>query len=266
MIRGGGEIGPTTLSIFFAVHTAVIPACLVILMPFHFWRVRKSKGLVIPRTPQEDPVDKGESVVTIPNLIIRELTVATVLIALIMVVSVLFNAPLEAKANPGISPNPTKAPWYFAGLQELLLHFHPFFAVLIIPLVTVVALFFLPYIRYDADTAGVWFASLRGRRTAIVAVVAGLIITPPAIIADEFFIDFAGWLPGLPAVISNGLLPALLALSGIIGFYGLMKKYYAANSNEAIQAIFVLLLIAFIILTITCVWFRGSGMALTWPG
>jgi quinol-cytochrome oxidoreductase complex cytochrome b subunit len=266
MIRGGGEIGPATLSNFFAVHTAVIPACLVILMPFHFWRVRKSKGLVIPRTPQEDPADRGESVATIPNLIIRELAVAAVLIALIMVVSVLFNAPLEAKANPGLSPNPTKAPWYFAGLQELLLHFHPLFAVLIIPVVTVTVLFFLPYIRYDADTAGVWFASLRGRRTAIVAVVFGLIATPPAIIADEFVIDFAAWMPGAPAVISNGLLPAALTLAGIIGFYGFMKRYYAANNNEAIQSVFVLLLIAFIILTITCIWFRGSGMALTWPG
>jgi len=266
MISGGNEIGPATLSNFFAVHTAVIPACLLILMPFHFWRVRKSKGLVIPRSPQQDPADKGESVATIPNLIIRELAVAAVLIALIMVVSVLFNAPLEAKANPGLSPNPTKAPWYFAGLQELLLHFHPLFAVLIIPVVTIVALFFLPYIRYDADTAGVWFASLRGRRTAIVAVVVGLIITPPAIIADEFIIDVAAWMPGVPAVISNGLLPAALALAGIIGFYGLMKRYYAANNNEAIQAVFVLLLMAFIILTITCIWFRGSGMALMWPG
>ena len=266
MIRGGGEIGPATLSNFFAVHTAVIPACLVILMPFHFWRVRKSKGLVIPRTPQEAPADRGESVAAIPNLIIRELAVAAVLIALIMVVSVLFNAPLEAKANPGLSPNPTKAPWYFAGLQELLLHFHPLFAVLIIPVVTVTALFFLPYIRYDADTAGVWFASLRGRRTAIVAVVFGLIATPPAIIADEFVIDFAAWMPGAPAVISNGLLPAALILAGIIGFYGLMKRYYAASNNEAIQSVFVLLLIVFIILTITCIWFRGSGMALTWPG
>ena len=110
MIRGGGEIGPATLSNFFAVHTAVIPACLVILMPFHFWRVRKSKGLVIPRTELEDPADRGETVATIPNLILRELAVAAVLIALIMVVSVIFKAPQESKYNPRLSPNPTKSP------------------------------------------------------------------------------------------------------------------------------------------------------------
>ena len=57
-----------------------------------------------------------------------ELVVATVLIAFIMVFAVLFNAPLGAKANQGLSPNPTKAPWYFAGIQELFLHIHPLFA------------------------------------------------------------------------------------------------------------------------------------------
>ena len=76
VVRGGVDIGPATLSTFYAIHTAVIPACLLILMPFHFWRVRKSGGLVIPRTPQEDPDDRGESVAAIPNLIMREVVVA----------------------------------------------------------------------------------------------------------------------------------------------------------------------------------------------
>jgi quinol-cytochrome oxidoreductase complex cytochrome b subunit len=266
MVRGSSEIGAVTLSNFFAVHTAVIPACLVILMPFHFWRVRKSKGLVIPRAPQEGSAERGEPVATIPNLMVRELTVAAVLMAAILVVSVLFNAPLEAKANPGLSPNPTKAPWYFAGLQELLLHFHPLFAVLIIPAVILTTLFLLPYFRYDVDTAGIWFASWRGRRTAIVAAITATIATPLGIIADEFLIDFTAWLPGAPTVISNGLLPAGLALAGIIGFYVLMKRYFGANNNEAIQAVFVLLVTVFVILTFACIWFRGSGMALTWPG
>jgi hypothetical protein len=61
------------------------------------------------------------------------------------------------------------------------------------------------------------------------------------------------------------LLPAALALACIIGFYWLMKKKYTATNNETIQAVFVLMLVAFIILTVTCVWFRGNGMALMWP-
>jgi quinol-cytochrome oxidoreductase complex cytochrome b subunit len=265
LIRGGLDIGPATLSIFFAIHTAIIPAALILLMPFHFWRIRKARGLVIPRVPGDDRQDRGDSVATIPNLIVRELVVASVLIALIMLFSVMVNAPLEAKANPGLSPNPTKAPWYFAGLQELLLHFHPLFAVLVIPVIITGLLFFLPYLRYDEDAAGAWFASYRGRKMAIVAAAVALIITPPAIIADEFVINFAGWVPAVPVVISNGLLPSTLVLAGISGFYLLFRHKLRANNNEAIQAVFVLLLMTFVILTITGIWFRGQEMALVWP-
>jgi quinol-cytochrome oxidoreductase complex cytochrome b subunit len=265
LIRGGADIGTTTLSIFFAIHTAIIPAGLIVLMPFHFWRVRKARGLVIPRKPDDDPQDRGESVATIPNLIVRELVVASVLIALILLFSILFNAPLEAKANPGLSPNPTKAPWYFAGLQELLLHFHPLFAVLVIPVVILGLLFLLPYLRYDAATAGVWFTSYQGRKTAVVAAIVAVILTSLGIVADEYVIDFASWIPAVPVVISNGLLPAALVLAGIVGFYWWIKKKYSTTSNEVVQAVFVLLLTAFVILTVTGIWFRGSGMKLTWP-
>ncbi len=265
LVRGGSDIGPTTLSIFFAIHTAIIPAGLICLMPFHFWRIRKARGLVIPRKPDGDGQDRGESAATIPNLVVRELVVAALLIALMMLLSILFNAPLEAKANPGLSPNPTKAPWYFAGLQELLLHFHPLFAVFVIPVTIIGLLFFLPYLRYDADTAGVWFASYRGRKMAVIAAAIALIITPPGIVADEFGIDFAAWMPAISSTISNGLLPAVLILVGIIGFYLLMKQGFHANNNEAVQAVFVLLLTAFLILTVTGIWFRGKEMALVWP-
>jgi quinol-cytochrome oxidoreductase complex cytochrome b subunit len=265
LIRGGSDIGPGTLSVFFALHTAFMPACLLVLMPFHFWRVRKGGGLVIPRTPDEDPSSRGASVPTIPNLILRELVVAVVLIAFIMLVSVIFNAPLGAKANPGLSPNPTKAPWYFAGIQELLLHFHPLFALFIIPVLILIALVAIPYLNYQTAAAGVWFASHRGRRLAVAAALAAVIVTPIGIVADELIIDFAAWMPGLSPVIRNGIMPAAFVLAAIIAFYRLVKKKFAATNIESIQSVFVLLATAFIILTITGIWFRGAEMALMWP-
>jgi len=265
LVRGGSDIGPATLSIFFAIHTAVIPACLLMLMPFHFWRVRKAGGLVIPHIPDEEQNNRDEKVPTIPNLILREIVVALVLIAAIIVFSVIFDATLGAKANPGLSPNPTKAPWYFAGLQELLLHFHPLFALFIIPILMMIALLSIPYINYQTNTAGVWFASFKGRSMAVVAALVAIIVTPIGIVADEFVVDFAAWLPDLSPFVSNGILPAAFSLTGIIVFYWLMKKKYAANNNESIQSVFVLFVVAFIILTITGIWFRGEGMALTWP-
>jgi quinol-cytochrome oxidoreductase complex cytochrome b subunit len=265
LIRGGDEIGPATLSIFFALHTAVIPACLLVLMPWHFWRVRKAGGLVIPRRPDEDEASQDEKVPSIPNLILREIVVALVLIAVIMLISIFFGAPLGAKANPGLSPNPTKAPWYFAGIQELLLHFHPLFALFIMPVLMLIALVSIPYFNYQTETAGVWFASHRGRRLAVLAALIAIILTPIGIAADEFVIDFAAWVPDLSPFVSNGIFPAAFVLAAISMFYWLLKKKYAATNNESIQSVFVLLTVAFLILTITGIWFRGKEMALIWP-
>jgi quinol-cytochrome oxidoreductase complex cytochrome b subunit len=143
-IRGGKEIGPATLRIFFAIHTALAPAILVLLMGFHFWRIRKAGGLVIPRRPGEEHVENPVRVPVLPNLLLREVVTALALIACVLMLAVFFNAPMGDAANPGLSPNPTKAPWYFAGLQELLLHLHPTFAVFVIPLLAAIALAALP--------------------------------------------------------------------------------------------------------------------------
>jgi quinol-cytochrome oxidoreductase complex cytochrome b subunit len=266
VIKGGADIGPATLLIFFTLHCTLIPLCLVLLMAFHFWYVRKAGGVVIPRSADEKHLLERSHVPTIPNLVDRELAVGLSLIAFVFVFSLVFDAPLEAKANPGMSLNPAKAPWYFLGLQELLIHFHPLFAVFIIPFLALAALLALPYLKHDSDTAGIWFCSHQGRRTGMIAALFAGLIIPAGIIGDEFFIDLAAWLPSLPPAISNGLVPFCL-LSGVLaGFYALVKRRYAATDNEAIQALFIFLLVSLVVLTVVGIWFRGPGMTLTWPG
>jgi quinol-cytochrome oxidoreductase complex cytochrome b subunit len=265
LIRGGSEVGSATLSNFYAIHTAILPALLITLMPFHFWRVRKAGGLVIPRSPEEDPEIRGEGVPGIPNLILREVVTALVLMALILAISALFNAPLESKANPGLSPNPTKAPWYFAGFQEILLHLHPFMALFLIPALMILSLVGIPYVQYASSTAGVWFASDTGRRSARDASITALVATPVGILLDEYLTDFAVWMPNLSPAISNGLVPFIIILGVTLGTYLLLKRRHSLNKNESVQIMFVFFLTAFIILTITGIWFRGSGMRLVWP-
>jgi quinol-cytochrome oxidoreductase complex cytochrome b subunit len=265
IVLGGREIGPATLANFYAIHTAVLPICIIVLMAFHFWRIRKAGGLVIPERFEEDTGASGERVPTIPNLIIRELVVALVVIAFILVLGAFFNAPLGAKANPGLSPNPTKAPWYFSGFQEMLMHVHPLVALFVIPILIVIGLVSIPYMSYPTVTAGIWFASPKGRRMALVAVVAAVMATPGGILAGEYLVDFAAWMPGVPTLVSNGLIPLALDLAGVWGFYWIMKRNYSATKNEVVQMIFVLFVTAFVILTITGIWFRGTGMQLTWP-
>jgi len=266
LIQGGSEFGPATLSNFYAIHTAVLPAALLSILPFHLWRVRKAGGLVIPRSPEEDERVASVSVASIPNLILREGVVALVLIAFILVVSTLFDAPLGVSANPGLSPNPTKAPWYFMGFQELLLHFHPLFSFVAIPVLLAIGLVALPYFNYPSGSTGVWFVSFKGRRMAAVSAGAAMIATPLAVLADEHFIELASWMAPLPAAVSGGLIPFGLILAGIAGFSLLLKKKYRPDRSEAVQMIFVLLLTAFLVLTMTGIFFRGEGMKLVWPG
>ncbi|MEW6444048.1 MAG: cytochrome b N-terminal domain-containing protein [bacterium] len=267
LVQGGPEIGPATLSNFYAIHTAVLPAALLILLPFHFWRVRKAGGLVVPRAPSGAPETQGPgpSVPSIPDLILREGVVALVLVAFLLVFSILVEAPLGSGANPGLSPNPTKAPWYFMGIQETLMHFHPLFALFFIPVLTVLALVALPYVRYPCDTAGVWFASTAGRRMAGAALVAALVATPLGILADEYLVDPASVLPGLPAAVTGGLLPFGLVLAGMAGFCTLMGRKFSRGKNELIQMLFVLFAGAFLVFTLTGIFFRGEGMRLAWP-
>jgi quinol-cytochrome oxidoreductase complex cytochrome b subunit len=265
MVMGGPEIGPATMQTFFALHTAVLPLCLLIFLPYHFWRIRKAGGLVIPRHCGEDPDPSSPRVPAIPDLLLRETVAALVLIAVLMVVSLLFDAPLEAQANPGLSPNPTKAPWYFMGIQELLLHIHPLFAAFIIPITAVAALFCLPFIRCQTNTAGIWFRSSTGRRLAVISAAVGAVITPLLIVADEFFIKPSNRLAGVTPELRGGLLPTTVILAALAGYGWLLRKKLAASRQEVIQAVFVLMVVSIMILTATGIWFRGPAMALVWP-
>ena len=261
VVRGGEEIGPKTLRIFLTLHTAVVPVFLVLLMAFHFWRIRRAGGLVVPRKAGEERTEPAARVLTMPNLIVRETVVALVLIAGVLLMSTLFDAPLGNQANSGLSPNPTKAPWYFAGLQELLLHFHPLFAVLLIPAAVIGVLILIPYLPYQTDTSGVWFGSEVGRRTAWVSALASLALTPSLILLDEY-VDLERHLPGM---LGGGLIPAGLILGFVVGYALFLKRRFSVTTREVTQAVFVMMVVALVVMTAICVWFRGEGMALCWP-
>ena len=261
-ILGGAEPGQATLMNFYAIHTAILPTLLLFFLSFHFWRIRKADGLTIPRSPEEDLSVPGEMAETMPHLITREVALALIVLATIVLIAMFFDAPLADKANPGLSPNPTKAPWYFMGIQEMLMHFHPIYALLVIPVLLVFGLLSIPYINYDVSTVGIWFCSHKGRKMALVAMVFSTIATIAAVLFDEFVTTTVS--VGPPNVISNGLLPFAIVLLICTGFYWLVKRSFTANKNEAIQALFTLLMTAFVILTLIGTWFRGAGMQLVW--
>lgn len=264
MILGGEEIGPATAVVFYTMHTTVVPVALILLITWHIWRVRLAGGVVLPAPRAGRPADDAR-VPFIPDLLVREITVGLIVVACVVVLAIFFGAPLGEPFNPGLSPNPAKAPWYFLGLQELLLHFHPVFAVVVIPMLALAALVALPFMRGTEPVSGDWFLTDPGRRLAMMAAMAGFVATPAFILVGDRLVGPGGWWPGTAPVISHGAVPFLLCIFGPALFYAVARKRLAATRDEAVQALFVMLLVAFLVLTATGIWFRGEGMALVWP-
>ena len=265
LLLGGPEVGAATLLNFYSLHISIIPLSIFGLMSFHFWRVRKDGGLTVPKSPGQTEKPKPEKVTTIPNLVRREAAWALLWIAILLIIGMLTPAPLEGIANPQVSPNPAKAPWYFLGIQELLLHFHPTIAAVVIPGIALTALMLLPFFDVDTESVGVYFRSWRGRYLSLIAVGLGLIVTPIWVVADEFLIDWVGWLPSWPSLISNGLVPLSLVLLGLFILDEGLHKLARTTREERMLILFIFLFTALIVLTIIGIYFRGPGMELFWP-
>jgi quinol-cytochrome oxidoreductase complex cytochrome b subunit len=266
-LLGGPEVGAPTLRTFFAFHIVLFPMLIVIIVSYHIWRVRKDT-FSLPRRVDEPPVDPRnvERITTIPHLVNIELGIGLVALLLLIIWATWVDAPLKEAANPTHPPNPAKAAWYFMGFQELLLHFHPAFVTVAIPGLVGAGLIMLPYIDYsdDVDVTGIWFRSIRGRWLAGINAVLGVAITAALVVVDEYWLDLPDLLHFLPTWISNGLVPLAVILLGLWGYDRLLHARGATDSEKNL-AIFTLLLMAFITLTVIGVFFRGENMALTFP-
>ncbi len=194
-LLGGQEVGAVTLSNFFNLHTGIIPLLIIIMMGYHFWRIRKAGGVIVPASKKDEPLTD-----TYPNLVAREFVVALVLPAFLLVISAVFDAPLRERANPYFSPNPAKAPWYFMGLQELLIHFHPVFVVVVFPITILAGSLWLPFLKLTDTHSGIWFISDKGRKAGKYALAAGIMFTIVFILVSELLPDPETLLPMVPSI------------------------------------------------------------------
>jgi len=259
LIRGGTEVGASTLLNFYTFHTGIFPVALFILMLIHFWKVRKAGGVILPRKVRDEEVNRIE---TNPHLIKREAVAALGLLAFIFLFSTFFDAPLQEKANPAFSPNPAKAPWYFQGIQELILHFHPFFAVLVFPSILLAGVLAIPFLKYGAGNDKIDFTTASHNKIILCSALTAIVLTPILIFLDEYVLYLEELVTGIPPFISIGLVP-FLGLAGMTWlFVVVIKKKFGNKKIDLVLAIFVLFAVAYLILMFFGTFLRGQGMRL----
>ncbi|MEJ2753509.1 MAG: cytochrome b N-terminal domain-containing protein, partial [Chloroflexota bacterium] len=266
-LLAGPEVGQGALRNFYAIHVAVLPALLILIMSYHFWKVRKDGGISQP-LPPEDEMDKRsqrvERLTTIPHLVQREFLAAAAVITLLAIWAMFIPAPLEELANTAHPPNPAKAAWYFMGLQELLLHMHPL-AAMILPGIILLALAYIPYWDREGSDIGLYFRSTRGKLMAVTGTFLAVLLIPLLVLLDEYWLDLPALLPAWPTLISNGLIPLLLTLASLFIIYAAMRRGARANRSEALVGLVTFLVVSFALLTFIGIFFRGANMALVFP-
>ena len=218
ILLGGNSIEQSTLLRFYVLHCFFLPVLVLLLFSWHMWRVRKDGGLAcVDRISLNQKAEKAapvkvktysllgltrgrtaqvetalvdydrHTVPSSPNLTKRLLVVTLVTLLVVSVLAVLGPAPLEEAANPKVTPNPAKAPWYFLWLQELVtdttIHIGSFtingalVGGILLPGLLVLAAVIWPYFdRSPVTTVGVWFAKLRTRQNLVFLAVVLVIV------------------------------------------------------------------------------------------
>ncbi|HEY8347998.1 MAG TPA: menaquinol-cytochrome C reductase [Symbiobacteriaceae bacterium] len=232
--------------------------------------------------PKVIPGRKEELVYTWPYLVSIEAIMAVTMILALSFMATFVDAPLLDLANPDHTINPAKAPWYFLGLQELLLHMHPALAGVIVPTAALILLAMIPYIDRDRRGTGIWFSTKKGVSITIFSAIYTAVIEVALVLFDEFFYvegmpeGSHGLAPFLKWVLQNAtgsemawfgeiLVPIVLMIAIPWVLVSIVRRRYQANTREIMIALYTFFLTSFLVLTIIGTAFRGESMRLVWP-
>lgn len=141
--------------------------------------------------PTIEGEEASEKVLVFPYLIFIEFVVALFYAIGLVVWSLFLKAPLEEPANPTISPNPSKAPWYFLGLQEMLVYYDPWIAGVLLPTLIILGLCVVPYLDREPRNAG--YYSFKQRRFGITTFLFGFWILWILLICVGTFLRGPNW-------------------------------------------------------------------------
>jgi hypothetical protein len=194
-----GGIGLSYLDPNFAAVATVpdnVPIVgMIFLVGFFFWyamyRAYENDRRVAAGAPTVEGEDSAQKVFSWPDLVYVELICLVIVMAVLIVWSITLKAPLEEPANPTDSPNPAKAPWYFLGLQEMLVYYDPWLAGVFFPALIIVGLMAIPYI--DTNPKGNGYFTFKERHWEITIFVLGFIVLWCSLIALGTFLRGPNW-------------------------------------------------------------------------
>lgn len=193
----------------------------------------------------------GPQLMTYPHLILREAIALQVAVIALVIVSLLWDAPLEQLANPLLTPNPAKAPWYFLGLQELLHYFPPLVAGIMLPTLVVIALIVIPYFNINVQGEQLWTGDRRRRVRILLAILSAVVIVLAV---------FDAWTVLVPTVVMGGLL-----------LYSYFLRPGDRPAAEFLRArpvswwVMTWFIVVAVVLTLVGTFFRGPGWSWVWP-
>ncbi|HET8921795.1 MAG TPA: hypothetical protein VFN26_02240 [Candidatus Acidoferrum sp.] len=195
--------------------------------------------------------DPSPQLMTYPHLLIREAIAFQVLVIAMVLVALFWDAPLEQLANPLLTPNPAKAPWYFLGLQELLHFFPPFVAGILIPTLVVIALVVIPYFNVNIEGEAIWARRPSQNLRIILITVLVLLV---------FLAVFHAWTIFVP----TALVAVLLLFSYTVrqGHEGWLQALASKPLSWWVMTWFIAVAIC---LTVVGTFFRGPGWSWVWP-
>src|SRR5712692_4630763 len=167
---------------------------LIFLLIFFVWYSIRDGVLSDRRIARgTGPIEKAESdrVWVWPDLVYTELIALIVCSVILIVWSIFLKAPLEQPANPANTPNPSKAPWYFLGLQEMLVYFDPWLAGVVLPSLIIVGLICIPYI--DKNPKGNGYFTFAERKAEITIFLFGFAVLWASLIVLGTFLRGPNW-------------------------------------------------------------------------
>ncbi len=168
---------------------------MIFLVGFFVWwamsQAYENDRRIAAGQPPIEGDDSQQKVFSWPDLVYVELICLVVVMAVMIVWSIYLKAPLEEPANPTDSPNPAKAPWYFLGLQEMLVYFDPWLAGVVLPSLIIVGLMAIPYI--DTNPKGSGYFTFKERRWEITIFLVGFLVLWCVLIVLGTFLRGPNW-------------------------------------------------------------------------